>query len=189
MSRSYSRHHDDHAGFILVILLAGAIWAHRAVMLKIEHIAHIFALIVTSLVCLVWLIKFIRKIKKWHRRHNPDFTDIDTMTGLEFERHIVKLLEARGYERVRLTEEYDLGVDIIAVKDSTVWGIQVKRYSGLVGANAVRQVVTALNLYSCERAMVITNSYFSAVAKTLAFSNDCILIDRNQLLRLDSGVK
>jgi restriction system protein len=104
------------------------------------------------------------------------------MTGLEFEKYVAKLLKSQGYKHVRLTEKYDLGVDIIAEKEGMRWGIQVKRYSGLVKADAVRQAVTALKLYNCDRAMVVTNSHFSHTAKELASSNDCVLIDKNRLI-------
>lgn len=108
---------------------------------------------------------------------------IDNMTGLEFERYIANLLKHHGYTNVRLTEKYDYGVDIIAEKDGIRWGIQVKRYSGLVKADAIRQVVTALKKYDCDRAMVITNSTYSMVAKDLASFNNCVLIDREILLQ------
>jgi HJR/Mrr/RecB family endonuclease len=107
---------------------------------------------------------------------------IDSMTGLEFERCVAGLLEHQGYTNVELTEKYDYGVDIIADKDGIRWGIQVKRYSGLVKADAVRQVVTALKKYDCDKAMVITNSTYSMVAKDLASCNNCVLIDRGILL-------
>ena len=106
---------------------------------------------------------------------------IDKMTGLEFEICVSKLLRAQGYKNVRLTEKYDYGVDIIAEKDGIKWGIQIKRYSDLVKADAVRQVVTALKIYNCDRSMVITNSVFSQTAKELARINDCVLIDRETL--------
>ena len=88
---------------------------------------------------------------------------VDTMTGLEFEKYVAKYLRNQGY-KTNLTEKYDLGIDIVAVQDGIRQGVQVKRYKGVVGANAVRQSVTALNLYDCDRAMVVTNSYFSNTA-------------------------
>jgi HJR/Mrr/RecB family endonuclease len=109
---------------------------------------------------------------------------IDTMTGLEFERCVAKLLKVQGFEHVRLTEEYDLGVDIIGEKNGIIWGIQAKRYTSLVGANAVRQAVAALKYYGCDRAMVVTNSYYSRVATELARTNNCRLIDRAVLIKL-----
>jgi restriction system protein len=110
--------------------------------------------------------------------HNPSIKLIDKMTGLEFERCVAGLLKNQEYTNIRLTEKYDYGVDIIAIKDGITWGIQVKRYSGLVKADAVRQVVTALKKYKCDRPMVITNSIYSNVAKDLAECNDCVLVDR-----------
>ena len=64
---------------------------------------------------------------------------IDVMDGLKFERYIKLLLERKGFYSVKLTPRFDLGVDVIATKDNVIWGIQVKRYSGMVTAHAVRQ--------------------------------------------------
>ncbi|NCU38515.1 restriction endonuclease [Candidatus Saccharibacteria bacterium] len=116
--------------------------------------------------------------------HKIAFRNIDQMDGLAFEEYVAALLQRNGYSNVSLTEQYDYGVDIIADKDGIRWGIQVKRYSGLVKASAIRQVFTALNIYGCDRAMVITNSTFSSVAKTLAASTNCVLIDRSALQRM-----
>ena len=80
-----------------------------------------------------------------------------------------------------LIEKYDYGVDIIAEKDGIRWGVQVKRYSNMVKAEAVRQVVTALIRYKCDRAVVVTNSTFSRPARELATDNKCVLVDRNVL--------
>jgi restriction system protein len=51
----------------------------------------------------------------------------------------------------------------------------------MVKIEAVRQVVVALKLYKCDKAMVVTNSFFSRPAKKLAASQDCVLVERNQL--------
>ena len=115
---------------------------------------------------------------------NFRLSNIDTMEGLDFEKYVASILKKQGYSNIRLTEQFDYGVDIIATKDGIRWGIQVKRYSGLVKAEAVRQVVTGLRVYGCDRAMVITNSFFSRVAVQLADSNDCVLIDRDDLTRM-----
>jgi restriction system protein len=121
-------------------------------------------------------IRLTRKIRSIVR--NLRLRDVDAMDGIAFECYVAELLAECGYSNVSLTEQYDYGVDIIAEKDGVRWGIQTKRYSGLVKAAAVRQVVTGLRLYNCDRAMVITNSTFSAVAKRLADSNECLLVDR-----------
>jgi len=111
---------------------------------------------------------------------------VDVMTGLEFEKFIAGILRENGYTRVRLTNTYDYGVDILAWKDGVQWGIQVKRNEGQTKASAVRQVVTGLKVYGCDRAMVITNSHFGRYAVVLAIANDCVHIDRTSLYRLIS---
>lgn len=106
---------------------------------------------------------------------------IDAMTWDEFEYFVADWLRDHGFSDVRLTEHYDLGVDIVAKKDGIAWGVQVKHYHGLVGINAVRQVVVALKKYKCDRAMVVTNSIFSQPAIEIAKSQDCVLIDGSKL--------
>lgn len=140
------------------------------------------------LVAFVLLFAFRKmfKLSQWLYRiiQNLWLQDVDSMDGLAFEEYIARLLADHGYINVALTEQYDYGVDIIAEKNGIRWGIQVKRYSGLVKAEAVRQVVTGLRLYDCDRGMVITNSTFSKVAQRLASGNDCVLIDRTDLYNL-----
>ena len=112
-----------------------------------------------------------------------DIAAVDDMDPLDFERYIARLLKSRGFRDIRLTERYDYGVDIIAHKDDVSWGVQVKRYHGLVKAEAVRQVFTALVRYKCDRAMVVTNSVFSRPAKELAADNNCVLVNRDELAK------
>lgn len=174
MSR-YSRAHDDNLTFVIIILVSAASWQHRAQLVHIAYIA------LGAVGCLM-LLKFSWNILS--RRRFTQLRNIDTMDGLDFEQYVAGLLRANGYNNVSLTERYDYGIDIIAEKNGVRWGIQVKRHSGLVKASAVRQVVTGLKLYDCDRAMVITNSTYSAVAQRLANANDCVLVDRTGLKQL-----
>ncbi len=140
----------------------------------------IYVKYVIAVIVLLFILKRALKLVRKFRTitHNLHLKGVDTMDGTTFEYYVARLLIDRGYTNVSLTEHFDYGVDIIAEKDGIRWGIQVKRYSGLVKAEAVRQVVTGLRLYECDRAMVITNSTFSKVAKRLAEGNNCVLIDR-----------
>jgi len=185
MSRTHLHRKSYNAGttgnttaFVFTILLVSNVWTHKVLTTKTKHMLAILLLTLLGAISLLIIYKSIKKMKTWRSNRNPSMTAIDNMTGLEFERYVAKLLKIRGYNNIRLTEEYDYGIDIIAIKDGATWGIQVKRYSGLVKANAVRQVVTALKKYNCDRAMVISNSTYSEVAKDLARSNECVLIDR-----------
>jgi restriction system protein len=171
----------EHVTFIFIIFLVCSLWTHRAGLIQAEHIAKYVLLISAELFGIISIIRFVKKVKRWQRRQNPGIAMIDVMTGLEFESYVARLLKTCGYNNIKLTEEYDYGIDIIATKNGVTWAIQVKRYSGLVGADAVRQVVTALRMYHCDKAMVITNSTFSKPAIVLADANDCILIDKDKL--------
>ena len=173
---------DGQAEFILTILLAGTLWAHKVVIEQAINISKYIAIPVILVTFSLFTYRFVKK--RSYTRKSYDISYIDGMTGLEFEKFVARQLKHQGYRNVRLTEKYDYGIDIVAVKDGITWGIQVKRYSGLVKADAVRQVVTALNHYNCDRAMVITNGHFSSVARNLASSNGCVLVDRTTLTSL-----
>lgn len=156
-------------------LLAGVVITYRT-----------FVLYVLAIVAVIFLLRFILRLYRTIRNTvmNRSLAHVDNMDGIEFETYIASVLKKQGYTNIKLTEKYDYGVDIIAVKNGVRWGIQVKRYSGLVKADAVRQVVAGLRIYDCDRAMVITNSVFSRVAVRLANSNECVLIDRRGLSKM-----
>lgn len=177
MSR-YSRSQHSNLSFAIVILVGAAAWTHRSQLVGIACIA-------TSIMACLLLISVCWKIVS--SRFHTQYRTVDKMNGLEFEEYVAELLECNGFYNVSLTEQYDYGVDIIAEKDGIRWGIQAKRYSGIVGADAVRQVVTGIRLYSCDRAMVVTNSTYGDFAKKLAAGNDCVLIDRDGLRRLEKS--
>jgi HJR/Mrr/RecB family endonuclease len=175
------RNSGGELAFPLLMLLFAAAWAHRSLVPKVGHCLLLAGFASGTIYVAMLIIKLAKRIRSWRGYGSPTLLDIDNMTGLEFERYVAQMLRKHGYNQVRLTEKYDLGVDIIACKDGITWGVQAKRYSGLVGADAVRQAVTALPVYHCDKAMVITNSLFSGPAQTLAVANGCTLIDQGGL--------
>lgn len=107
---------------------------------------------------------------------------IDEMEGREFERFCGALLERCGYQNVFVTRASgDQGVDIIAYKNNIRYAFQCKRYDGKVSNSAVQQVRAGQDMYSCFRAVVITNSYFTRGAKALAKVSGVELWDRDVL--------
>lgn len=118
----------------LLIIVLVTLWTYQTYVLY----AIAIVLILAALRLSIKIFKFFRRF-----RHNLSFIAIDKMDGVEFEHYVTQILKRQGYSRVRLTEQYDYGVDIVAEKDGVKWGIQVKCYSGLVKASAVRQVITA----------------------------------------------
>jgi restriction system protein len=108
-------------------------------------------------------------------------SDIDTMTGVEFEQYVGRLLQSQSYSIQFTPTTGDFGVDILAKREGQQCAVQLKRYKSSVGVEAVNEAVAGRGYYKADTAMVITNSYFTNAAHKLAYSNDCELIDRDTL--------
>ena len=107
--------------------------------------------------------------------------DIDLMDGTEFEELIAKLFKKMGYDAEVTKATGDQGVDVIATKNGFKYGIQAKCYSGQVGNSAIQEVVAGKTYYSLNKAIVVTNNFFTKSAIKLAEANGVVLWDRNIL--------
>ncbi len=108
-------------------------------------------------------------------------SEVDKMTGVEFEQYLGQVLKSQGYSVTFTATSGDYGIDIVATKSPERLGIQLKRYSGHVGIEAVQQAYAGLIHYKCNQAWVITSNYFTKAAKNLAEDNKVRLFDRDQL--------
>lgn len=109
-------------------------------------------------------------------------SQVDLMNGVDFEHYVSRLLINEHFLTAKVTEATnDYGVDIVANDNTDMYAIQVKRYTGNVSRTAVSDAVAGMSMYNCNKAMVVTNSYFTKGAKELANSTSCILIDRDEL--------
>jgi restriction system protein len=106
---------------------------------------------------------------------------VDAMDGFTFEAFLVQLFQTLGFDVRETRKTGDQGADLFVERFDKKTVIQAKNYSGSVGNSAVQQVLAAKSFYSCDEAMVITNSYFTKSAKELAESSGVKLIDRNEL--------
>lgn len=109
---------------LFLVVIGVKIWSHQA------WLVYAFYGLLVGIAITV-LSKLLRLIRLHRYRA---LADIDAMSGLEFERYVTDLLKQYGFHNVALTEQYDLGVDIVAEKDGQRWGVQVKRHKGLVKA-------------------------------------------------------
>jgi restriction endonuclease Mrr len=108
-------------------------------------------------------------------------SEIDKMSGAEFEKYLVKLLEHKGYQVEHVGRSGDGGVDLAAEKEGQKHSVQAKRQKKPVSRRAVSDAVVGKALHNCVGAMVITNNTFTPGAQELARVNGCILIDRKIL--------
>lgn len=182
MARKYRRGRSSNntGGLLFIILLIGV----GAFVATIPRETWVLIGLLLSLIALAVLTGVMLFAYLKHRKARAiRISGVDAMDGWVFEKYVVRLLKSRGFKQVTITEKYDLGIDIIAVKDGEQWGIQVKRNKGKTKALSVRQVITAMNHYKCTRAMVVSNSFYTGAAKQLAKANDCVLINRDELSR------
>ncbi|WP_051556684.1 restriction endonuclease [Alkalihalobacterium bogoriense] len=107
--------------------------------------------------------------------------DIELMTGEEFEKFLVEILGNLGFRANVTKKSGDQGVDIVAKRNSKIYAIQAKRYSGKVGNKAVQEVVSGKEYYGADVSWVITNSSFTQSAVNLAAKTNTLLWDGYRL--------
>lgn len=108
-------------------------------------------------------------------------SDIDLMSGFEFENFISDLFKKMGYTTRVTKSSGDQGIDVLASKNDYIVAIQAKCYSGIVGNHAIMEAVAGMRYYKANKCMVITNSSFTKSAQELAKANEVELWDRQVL--------
>lgn len=108
--------------------------------------------------------------------------NIDKMNGREFEEFITNLFIKRGYKTTLTQISGDYGIDVIVIDDFIRIGIQTKCYTQKVGNSAIQEAIAGLKHYNLDKAMVITNNFYTPAAIQLARENNVIIWDRNKLI-------
>ena len=129
--------------------------------------------------------------KAWRIRRlsTVDFDRVDTMKGDQFEHFLAGLMRAKGYD-VELTPYVgDYGADLVLKERGKKIVVQAKRYQSSVGVKAVQEIIPAMNVYGADEAWVVTNSYFTKQALTLAKANRVKMVDRPLLKKRVQSVQ
>jgi len=124
-----------------------------------------------------------RELKRFEQslQKSTTFSDIDTMTGYEFEDFLVTLFTKQGYRVEKKKKSHEQGLDFLLERPGEKIACQVKRFKKPVGNKAVQQATSAKLFYGCDAALVITNSNFTTPAKQLTARCNVELWDRNVL--------
>ncbi|GAA8456977.1 restriction endonuclease [Helicobacter pylori] len=181
--------------FIFVILfsvgiyLAWHVLLEKALELKLATSANDLLLkLLAILGVFSMLVLFQGVISSYKKRQlKRALQKIDAMNGFEFEEYSKIFFTSKGFEVSITQKSGDYGADLIAEKDGVKWAVQAKRYSHKVSPKAIQEVVSSKAYYTCEKACVITNSYFTQAAQKLAQANGVILIDRDEWVRFLGG--
>lgn len=108
--------------------------------------------------------------------------EIDAMDGHSFEAFLVTLFSRKGYKVARSQQSGDFGADLVIEREDGRTCVQAKRYSRSVGNHAVMEVVASMRHYGAQRALVVTNNYFTPAAIIQAQENGVELWDRDRLI-------
>ncbi|MCR5799215.1 MAG: restriction endonuclease [Lachnospiraceae bacterium] len=128
-------------------------------------------------------IPIIKKEIKKNKYLKSPLSEIDKMFGEEFEEYLKYHFEKLGYKAKTTPRSNDYGADLILTKDGDKIVVQAKRWNEPVGNTAVQEVVAAKAYYKANKAMVVTNSYFTSNARNLAAVNNVELWDRGNIVK------
>lgn len=137
-----------------------------------------------SCVFLVWVGWKIRKMwQEGQRWKNFRMSEIDRMSGIEFEQYVAKLLKSLGATKIELTPaQGDFGVDILYTVQGKTFAAQLKRQKGSVGLSALQQAFSGAAYYRADQSILITNSYLTNAAVEFAKRNNVMVVDRSILI-------
>ncbi len=171
----------------IILFITGALGTAVLFSLGILNSISDFLILMGIILILHSLCRLLMKKLKL-RPNGADYTieQVDKMTGRQFEEFVAAVMEGCGYEIEEVTSESgDYGADIIAIADGERIAVQCKRYAKPVGVKAVQEVISAMKHYSCEKAIVVTNSTFTRQAYTLAEDNEVVTLwDRIDLIKM-----
>lgn len=107
------------------------------------------------------------------------------LSGSDFERLLYRLYIAMGYAVQITGKTGDQGADLIVTMGQERLLIQAKCYKDWsVGNSAIQEAAAAKNHYDCNKAAVITTSFFTKEATELAKTNQVELIPKELLQKM-----
>ncbi|WP_416150250.1 restriction endonuclease [Salipaludibacillus sp. HK11] len=130
-----------------------------------------------------------RKVVYINKLKSSKISDVDKMSGIQFEKYLKLIFEQKGYKAQNTKTTGDFGADLILKKGDKKIIIQAKRYNSRVGIKAVQEAVSAVQYYKATEAWVVTNNEFTGAAIELARANKVRLIERDELMQMAIELK
>jgi restriction system protein len=110
------------------------------------------------------------------------------LTPTEFEHLVRQLFAAMGAEAWTTIPSKDGGVDAVATSKNLFFGgvclIQAKRYTGLVGLEAVHALTGVMADHNAHRGVLVTTSWFGRASEQFANRNRITLVNGAELKQL-----
>ena len=111
--------------------------------------------------------------------------NINTLSGLEFEKLCQDLLKRLGFDVETTKQSGDGGIDLIAYNHQPFYSgkyiVQCKRYTGSVGEPIVRDLYGVIMAEHANKGILITTGHFTMSASRFAQNKNIELIDGEAL--------
>lgn len=111
--------------------------------------------------------------------------DINSLSGIEFEKVCQQLVEYMGFETETTKASGDGGIDLIAYNHQPLLSgkyiIQCKRYTGSVGEPIIRDLYGVITSERANKGILMTTGYFTKSAISFANGKPIELIDGKKL--------
>ena len=113
-----------------------------------------------------------------------NLSQIDSLSGGEFEKLLKNIFEKQGYQVDLTKKSHDYGADLVLKKNKKISIVQAKCYGKNIGIKAVQEIISAKIHYNADEMFVASNRYFSKDAIVLASEHNIKLIDRDVISNL-----
>ena len=156
--------------------VASLVWWFFAIMLHTWTVAIVGAVFLLIVVSIWWA--------EQQRYQVAEIEETDSLSGSEFEGWLEVFFTSIGFDCEHTGRSGDFGADLIITWRGVRTAVQAKSGHFRVGVSAVQQAAAARVYYDCERAMVVTNQYFTPQAVLLAEKTGVVLRSRDDLTRV-----
>ncbi|HQE23961.1 MAG TPA: restriction endonuclease [Syntrophomonadaceae bacterium] len=144
------------------------------------------------LVLMVLLLLVVLMVAIWNTQRGYTSravgAELDQMDEAVFERYLALLFTRMGYQ-VRRINYADNVSTLVATGHGLSYVIQAQRNRHKVGIKAIKDVIATRKHLKCERAIVVTNHFFSNQARQMAKANQVITLDRHDLIKELARIK
>ncbi|WP_051064639.1 restriction endonuclease [Nocardiopsis halotolerans] len=182
----FVRRHRNGLVLSLVVALMVGTWVARSAAWPLLWVAA--ALAVAALVW--WARARMRLAREKRLVGRVDLSEVDRMSGAEFEEHVAGLMRVHGYTAVTVVGgAEDGGVDVLGrARDGQAVVVQCKRWAHPVPPNEVRAFIGVLNSSheGYQGIFVASNGFTDAAARE--GEGHMVLVDRDGLSRWMGGV-
>ncbi|MCG4437306.1 restriction endonuclease, partial [Erysipelothrix rhusiopathiae] len=107
----------------------------------------------------------------------------------EFEDFIIDLVTKLDYEIVeKVPQVNNQSVDFIATKDKVKFAFQCKFHNAPINYGTVKEIIYGVKFFDSHVGVIVTNNSFRKPARELADSNNIVLWDGDDLVKLINSI-